>query len=308
MALQSFATPLAFFSPRGQLSSTMKAFGGFHIPPALDESASLGRIGNLEVRLATKAKEVRRAQKLRWKVFYEEMSATPEGALRFVRRDVDRFDAICDHLIVLDHDTIVYGKMGKPRPALVGTYRVLRGDVAARNGGFYTQSEFDIAPLLARHQGKKFLELGRSCVLKPYRTKRIVELLWHGIWAYVLRHNIDVMFGCASLEGTNPSALALPLSFLHHHARASEEWSASALPKRRLPMDRLSAEGLDMKAALNALPPLIKGYLRVGAMIGDGAVVDHQFGTTDVLVVLPKEAIKQRYVTYYGADAGRHAA
>jgi putative hemolysin len=190
----------------------------------------------------------------------------------------------------------------------VGTYRLLRQEVAERDGGFYTAREYAIGPLLAAHPGLRFLELGRACVLKPYRNKRTVELLWHGIWTYVLHHRVDVMFGCASLEGTDPRRLALPLSFLHHHARASAEWGASALRDRRADLDLLAKEAVDPRAALQALPPLIKGYLRVGATFGDGAVVDRQFGTTDVLVILPVSAINPRYIDHFGPTASRHAA
>ncbi len=180
--------------------------------------------------------------------------------------------------------------------------------MASAHGGFYSAGEFDVAPLIERHAGLRFLELGRSCVLKPYRSKRTVELLWQGIWAYVLRHGLDVMIGCASLEGTDPARLALPLSFLHHTARATGDWAVSALPDRRVDMNLMPKEALDLRAALHALPPLVKGYLRLGAQIGDGAVVDHQFNTTDVLIVMPVAAISERYVSYYGADAGRRAA
>ncbi|HEX7881251.1 MAG TPA: GNAT family N-acyltransferase, partial [Afipia sp.] len=162
--------------------------------------------------------------------------------------------------------------------------------------------------LMERQSGLSFLELGRSCVLPPYRTKRTVELLWHGVWSYVRRHNLDVMIGCASFEGTNPDRLALPLSFLHHFAAAPEGWRASAHPSRRVEMNRIAKENIDTKAALRMLPPLIKGYLRVGAFVGDGAVVDHQFGTTDVLIVMPVSAISGRYLDHFGADATRHAA
>ena len=279
------------------------------VDPILRRPAdTLGRIGPLEVRLARKAAEVRAAQALRFRVFYEEMGARADAEALATRRDVDRFDRFCDHVLVLDHDHMEVRPFRKPRPRIVGTYRLLRQEVADRNGGFYSAAEFDIAPVLERHRGLRFLELGRSCVLKPYRTKRTVELLWHGIWTYVLRHRIDVMIGCASLEGTDPDRLALPLSFLHHHAPAPAEWRADARPDRAVRMDRLPADAVDVRAALHALPPLIKGYLRLGATVGSGAVVDPQFGTTDVLIVLPVSAISSRYVNYYGADAGRHAA
>jgi putative hemolysin len=191
---------------------------------------------------------------------------------------------------------------------VVGTYRLLRQQLAEDFGGFYTANEFDIAPLLANHRDLNFLELGRSCVLAPYRNKRTVELLWHGIWAYVLQNRLDVMFGCASLDGTDPDQLALPLSFLYHYSRAPEPWRARALHERYVEMNRMSKESVDPKAALRSLPPLIKGYLRLGCYIGDGAVIDHQFGTTDVLIVLPVSALSSRYIEHFGAGAERHAA
>jgi putative hemolysin len=267
----------------------------------------LGRLGSLELRLATTRKDIRRAQKLRFKVFYEEMGATPTAAQQLSRRDKDHFDRVCDHLLVYD-TAFVSGPLKRPKPKVVGTYRLLRQDVADKNFGFYTSGEFDVAPLIARHPGLRFLELGRSCVLKPYRTKKTVELLWQGIWAYVLHHRIDVMFGCASLEGVNPLAMREELAFLHAHAGASGEWSAAARPERAVPMDLIPESKLNAKRALAALPPLIKGYLRLGGKIGDGAVIDRQFGTTDVLVILPVKDIDRRYITYYGADASRYAA
>jgi putative hemolysin len=268
----------------------------------------LGRIGPLEVRLASTAKEIRRAQRLRYKVFYGEMSAVSAGAGLFSRRDVDGYDALCDHLLVIDHEAAGQRRFGTKSPAVVGTYRLLRQEVADRNGGFYTAGEYEIDHLTERHPSLRFLELGRSCVLKPYRNKRTVELLWHGIWTYVLHHRVDVMIGCASLEGTDPRRLALPLSFLHHHASAQEPWRTRALAHRYVSMNLVERDALDAKAALHALPPLLKGYLRLGARFGDGAVIDRQFGTTDVLVVLPVSAINGRYIDHFGSAADRHAA
>ena len=278
--------------------------------PARDHGAldpRLGRLGSLEVRLAVTAKDIRRAQHLRFKVFYEEMSAVPSGAALLSRRDMDEYDALCDHILVLDHD-VPPKPFRKPKPQVVGTYRLLRQEVADRHWGFYTAGEYEIAPLLEANPHGRFLELGRSCVLKPYRTKRTVELLWHGVWTYVLHHRMDAMIGCASLEGTDPDRLALSLSFLHHYALAPEPWRARALGRRYVPMNRMSREAVDPKAALHALPPLLKGYLRVGATVGDGAVIDRQFGTTDVFVTLPVAAISPRYVAHFGPDASRHAA
>lgn len=291
-----------------KLVADFRAYSGIRHREAVPvkQSVVLGRLGPLEVRLARTAREVRRAQRLRFKVFYEEMAAVPDAAARLARRDMDSFDAICDHILVLDHDAgeVV---LGRRKPKVVGTYRLLKQDVARRHGGFYTQGEFDVSGIIKAHPDLRFLELGRSCVLKPYRNKRTVELLWHGVWTYILRNKIDVMFGCASLEGTDPDALALPLSFLHHNARAPEEWRARAVEHRYVSMDRMEKADISPKAALQALPPLIKGYLRLGGYVGDGAVVDRQFGTTDVLIMLPVSALSPRYVEHFGPTANRHA-
>jgi putative hemolysin len=288
-------------APLGLLPA-LQAYGGLQTSAARAQrpSQSRGRLGSLEVRLAQTAAEVRQAQKLRYHVFFKEGSAIPDPARLFAQRDVDGFDAICDHLLVVDHNVKV-GK-SKRRPAVVGTYRLLRQATAEDYGGFYTAGEFDIADLIARHSKLRFLELGRSCVLAPYRNKRTVELLWQGIHGYVLRNHTDVMIGCASLEGTDPDRLAMPLAFLHHYARAPETWRAQALPSRYVEMNRMSKEAIDPKLALRSLPPLIKGYLRLGCYVGDGAVIDHEFGTTDVLIVLPMAAVKSRYLVHFGGS------
>jgi len=258
-----------------------------------------GNIGQLEVRLARKKGDIRRAQRLRYKVFYEEMSATPGALAMLSRRDEDAYDSVFDHLLVIDRGDS--SKKGRWRRAqVVGTYRVLRQDVAELNDGFYTQGEYDIAPLIESKPDYSFIELGRSCVLKPYRNRRTLELLWQGVWSYVREHGADVMIGCASFPGTDPSAHALALSYLYHNALAPEDWRVRAHEHLRVDMNMMPKEAVNMRAAVKALPPLIKGYLRVGAFVGDGAVIDHQFGTTDVLVIMPVEAIKTRYFAHFG--------
>ncbi|WP_343033182.1 GNAT family N-acetyltransferase [Aureimonas leprariae] len=259
-------------------------------------SRVLGRLGTLEVRLARSATEVRAAQELRYRVFFEEMSAKASRRQQASRRDSDSFDRFCDHLLVVE--------TASGTDAIVGTYRLMLPEGAARAGGYYTAGEFRIEELLKRHPDKRFLELGRSCVLKEYRSKRTVELLWQGIWAYVLEHRVDVLFGCASLEGDDPALLAAPLALLGSAAPAPAEWRVGALEGRAVPLPA-NAVPADAKRALGLLPPLLKGYLRIGGVIGPEAVVDRQFGTVDVLVVLPVDNINARYVTYYGSDAGR---
>lgn len=264
-----------------------------------------GRLGALEVRLAQKKQDVKRAQKLRYRVFYEHGTAIADATTMLARRDKDAFDRICDHLLVIDH-------AAKPtlsgKQPVVGTTRLLRQEVASGNHGFYTEGEFDISGVIERHPDLRFLELGRSCVLPRYRNKRTLELLWQGIWSYVRHHRVDVMIGCASFDGIDPERLALPLSFLHHYASAPDGWRASANGSRYVDMNRMTKEAVDPKLALRQLPPLIKGYLRLGATIGDGAVIDYQFGTIDVLIVMPVAAIKTRYIEHFGADEPRYAA
>lgn len=267
--------------------------------------ASLARSGSLELVLATHKRDIRKAQKLRYKVFYEEGNAIADSRGKLTRRDICPYDRICDHLLVIDHAHRT--RFGRLKPKVVGTYRLLRQDVADAHFGFYTAQEFNISDLLARHKDKKFLELGRSCVHKDYRSKKTLELLWRGIWTYVQHHHIDVMIGCASLEGTQPLAHAMALSFLHHHVAATEDWRARAYAHHHYPMNLLSKEAVDARKALASLPPLIKGYLRCGAMFGDGAVIDHMFGTTDVLVVMPINQLDARYISHF-SQAGAQAA
>ncbi|MDO9417726.1 GNAT family N-acetyltransferase [Pararhizobium sp.] len=288
-----------------ELSETLNRADAVQTAPRPRVAAApdvLGRIGNLETRIARTASEIDAAQAVRYRVFVDEMKAQipPEAARR--KRDIDSWDQICDHLLVLD--TAIDGD---PEDQIVGTYRLLRQDVASAAGGFYSASEFRIDTLLARHPAKRFMELGRSCVLPQYRTKRTVELLWQGNWAYALKHGIEAMFGCGSFPGRVPEEHALALSFLHHNALVREDWSVAARPELFRTMDLMPAEAINARKALSALPPLIKGYLRLGAMVGNGAVVDHAFNTTDVLIVLPITSISDRYLNYYGADAGRFA-
>ena len=262
-----------------------------------------GQIGGLEVRLAETKADIRRAQRLRYQVFYEEMAASPSFTAMVRRLDEDPYDPICDHLLVTDKVPPVASPWTNRRhPKVVGTYRLLRQEMAERGRGFYTQGEYDIAPLIkSLPGGTRFLELGRSCVLEPYRTKRTVELLWHGLWTYVRENKIDVMIGCASFEGTDPTAHAMALSLLHHQSLAPLEWRCRAHAHLHQPMDLIPKDQLDLKAALKGMPPLIKGYLRLGACVGDGAVIDRQFGTTDVLVVMPVAKINPRYFGHFGA-------
>jgi putative hemolysin len=305
MASRFASSPKWQAVPRGLLALRALREGRGAAFPMGNLGKVYGKVGSLEVRLTRKRREIRLAQRLRYQVFYEEMSAIPTLRAELRRRDEDPYDAVCDHLLVVDEAGSLAPEAwgGLRRQKVVGTYRVLRQDVAERTLGFYTQSEYDIAPLIASHPRHRFMELGRSCVLEDYRNKRTVELLWHGLWTYIREHKIDVMIGCASLAGTDPDQHAMALSFLHHNALAPPEWRCRAHDRLYVPMDRLPRDKVDAKAALKALPPLIKGYLRLGAFVGDGAVIDRQFGTTDVLIILPVEKIDPRYFEHFGTPS-----
>lgn len=264
---------------------------------------SLGKLGNLEVLLARSGEEIERAQQLRFDVFYEEMSAVADSETAQTGLDDDKFDSICDHLIVVDHNL-----PGPSGPEVVATSRLMRQDMAASGTGFYSASEFDIDSMVARNPGRRFLELGRTCVRKAYRSKRTVELMWHGIWRYVRLYDLDVMVGCGSVEGTDLAEIGPVLALLGTVSPAPDPWQITATPGKGVHLASLEAKPTDYKDALRLLPPLIKGYLRLGAYVGEDAFVDHQFGTTDVFLVLPLEAIDARYIRFYGAEATRYAA
>ena len=245
------------------------------------------RYESLQVRLAQNAADIDAAQALRYRVFYEEMGARPTAEMAARQRDFDRFDEDCDHLLVIDH----------AQNAVVGTYRLIRRAVALRHGGFYSAAEYDLRDL-PNHPGE-ILELGRSCTDASVRSGPAAKLLWRAISAYVFHYRIQVMFGCASLAGIDPGALALPLSYLHHFHLAPDALSVRALPDRYVEMNRLPKEAIDPVQAQAVLPPLIKGYLRLGGFVGDGAVIDRQFNTTDVAIVVKTDLVSDRYYRHY---------
>ncbi|MBO6785100.1 MAG: GNAT family N-acetyltransferase [Alphaproteobacteria bacterium] len=264
-------------------------------PPALEAAlAELGS-GSLGARLARDEADIVAAQKLRYRVFYDEMKAQPDAEMAAAKRDFDPFDDICEHLLVFDTER------GSGADAIVATYRLLRGSIARKHGRFYTAGEYDISPLDG--VSGEILELGRSCVDADYRGRPTMQLLWGAIAQFVFHHEINLMFGCASLHGVEPESLALPLSYLHHFHRAPEKLRPRALPDLYVDMDFIPADEIDRKAALRALPPLVKGYLRLGGFVGDGAVIDHQFNTTDVCVVVKTDEVNDKYYRHYGRHA-----
>jgi putative hemolysin len=253
------------------------------------------RSNNLGVRLAVSAAEVDAVQALRYRVFYNEMGARPDAATLKTARDCDEFDAVADHLLVVDHDR------GEGPDSVVGTYRLVRQNAAAKLGRFYSAGEYDISRL--QEFPGQLLELGRSCTAQAYRSRAVMQLLWRGIAAYVFHYGIDLMFGCASLHGTDPDLLAGELSYLHANHLAPEAIRPRALEHRYIAMDRCDVSLLQPREVLMRLPPLVKGYLRLGGFVGDGAVIDHQFNTTDIAVIVQTDLVTDKYYRHYERES-----
>jgi L-ornithine Nalpha-acyltransferase len=268
---------------------------GFLLPAGGDPGFGELRAGNLGVRIATTDAEIRAVQALRYRVFYHELGAHPDPLTFASKLDADQYDAVADHLLVIDHS------IGDGPDSIVGTYRLIRRAAAARIGRFYSASEFDIS-MMEGFAGE-ILELGRSCVALEYRSRAVMQLLWSGIAAYVSRHRIDVMFGCASLPGIDPDALGPELTYLYHHHLAPPAIRPRALPELYVDMCRVDPATLgDPRRALTGLPPLVKGYLRLGGFVGDGAVIDRQFNTTDVAVVVKTDLVTAKYQAHFERD------
>jgi putative hemolysin len=252
------------------------------------------RSGHLGVRLATTDDELDAVQALRYRVFYDEMGAKADATTQATHRDSDIFDLIADHLLVVDHN------LGEGAVSVVGTYRLIREEAANRFGRFYSESEYDIGAL--KSFPGKILELGRSCTATAYRNRAVMQLLWRGIAAYVFHYGIDIMFGCASLPGTDTELLATELSYLATHHLAPPAICPRALPYRYVDMHQRAPGTFNQRRALTELPPLIKGYLRLGGFVGDGAVIDAQFNTTDIAVVVQTDLVTERYYRHYERD------
>ncbi len=243
------------------------------------------------VRLAKTGDEIIEAQKLRYQVFYEEYGAQPSSEMKIQGRDFDDFDKVTDHLIVIAKNT----KTSEEK--IVGTYRLLRQNIADDFGRFYSSDEYNLDNLV--NSKKYLLELGRSCVLAPYRTKPILNLLWQGIANYIADHNIDILFGCASFQGTDINEISKHLSYLHHFHSAPKDISPIAIKERYVSMNIIAKEDINERRVFASLPPLIKGYLRLGASIGEGAVIDLEFNTIDVCIVVQTDLMSDRYRKYY---------
>lgn len=245
-----------------------------------------------QVRLAVSESDLLAAERLRFRVFVEELGGDGPLVDHAARFERDEFDPVMDHLILVDTS-----RDAAALDHVVGVYRLLRSDRAAAFGRFYCDSEYDLGPL--RASGRRLLELGRSCVDAGYRGGMAMFLLWNVLADYVLDHGVEVLFGVASFHGTDVETLKLPLSWLHHHHLAPEAIRVRALPAHYQRMDLIPAEALDRRAAMVAMPALIKAYLRLGGFVGEGAFIDRAFNTTDVCLLMDTAAMSERHKGFY---------
>jgi len=249
------------------------------------------------LRLASTAEDLTAAQRLRYEVFVAELGGDGPLVDHAARLERDAFDPFFDHLVLVDRRRDPAGL-----DHVIGAYRVLPDDRRAAAGQFYSETEFDLTPLLA--SGRKLLELGRSCVHADHRGGVAMFLLWNGLADYVLDRGIEVLFGAASFHGTDIVALAMPLSWLQHHHLAPPQMRVTARPPHRQDMDLIPPDRLDRKAANRATPALIKAYLRLGGFVGDGAWIDREFNTTDVCLMMDTCQMSTRHRDFYLRKAG----
>lgn len=280
---------------KGDASSMSNIASIYQLP--LEDDPILIESGDIEVRLARTVEEIRAGQELRYKVFFEELGATPDDEVKKQTRDFDDFDDICDHLLAFDNS-----KEGPER--VIATYRLLREEVISGPEEFYSSCEYDLTNLYNDHfrslvGDRQLLELGRSCVKLEYRTNAIMQLMWRFIARYVDRHKIAYLFGCASIPGIDLKKIELPLTHLHHKYKTPAEYNIPALNGMAQNMNYFAEDDYDKKAALRALAPMIKGYLRLGCFIGDGAVIDEVFNSIDVFILLPIDRLESRYLSLF---------
>ena len=238
-----------------------------------------------DVSLATVEDDIRAAQRLRYDVFVTELGGDGEGVDHVNRLETDAFDAHADHLLLRDPRSSDSDTGG-----VVGVYRLMTRDHAARAGGFYSAAEFDLSRL--ENSDLRLLELGRSCLHPDHRGGPALMALWQGLAAYVAQNRIDLLFGTASFHGTDPARLIHPISHLHAAYLAPEALRVTS--RQAQTMTLLPPDRIDRKAAMRDTPALIKSYLKLGGTIGQGVFVDHAFNTTDVCLVLDTRALSKK--------------
>ena len=252
------------------------------VPEESHTAVKTGSAG-LHVRLAKTDADIFAAQRLRYEVFARELGANGAMVNHAERTEQDRFDAVADHLLLIDQKRAAGDQV-------VGTYRLMTNALAARAGGFYCADEYDLQPLTV--SGLSLLELGRSCLHPDYRGGAGMLHLWGGLAQYIDANSIDVMFGVASFHGTDLSKLRQPLSLLAHRHLAPDHLRVSAHGSGAVPLEMVAPDALDRVTAVRQMPALIKAYLRLGGTVGDGAFVDHAFNTTDICLILERSAMK----------------
>ena len=200
--------------------------------------------------------------------------------------DTDEFDKYCDHLVVIDRSV--------SDDFVVGTYRLLLKPKFLKNQKFYSQSEFDISSLI-NYKQSTLLEAGRSCVHEKYRDGRIIKLLWRGLATYIVNNQVELIFGCASFPSGNYKLFSKQLSYLHHYHITPEKFKTFPHKNLKAKFRLVDKRLIHSEDEFRKLPPLIKAYLRVGAWVGSGAIVDNKFNTTDVLIILDSKKILKKY-------------
>ena len=251
----------------------------------------------MSTRIAISEQDLLAAQRLRYEVFVAELGGTGAGVDHDQRLETDEYDQYCDHLILVDPR-----RSAADLEHVVGAYRLLRGETAASDCGFYSSSEFDLSPLI--ESGRSLVELGRSCVHPDVRAGAAIFQLWNRLADYVLDNDIEIMFGVASFHGTDREALLNPLSYLHCRHLAPKDLRVTVQPQDVEPARLIPCDEVDRREALKSIPPLIKSYLRLGGFVGEGAYFDFAFNTTDVCLVVDtgnmSEDRRSRYVKYRG--------
>lgn len=245
-----------------------------------------------DIRIATSERDLLGAQRLRYRVFVEELGGSGPMVDHAARLERDEFDEVVDHLCLIDRR-----RSAQDLDHVVGVYRLLPGARAREFGRFYCDTEYDLTAL--RNSGRSLLELGRSCVDPALRGGSGMFLLWNALADYVLDLGIDVLFGVASFHGTDIPALAPALSWLHHNHLAPEALRPVARPEGYQAMDLIPAEAIDRREALVGMPALIKAYLRLGGQVGDGAFIDRAFNTTDVFLLMDTKAMSDKHRKFY---------
>lgn len=254
------------------------------------------RTPHFVTRLAVTDEDLEAAQHLRYAVFVSELGGTGAMVDHDAQLERDRFDPHFDHLMLLD-----LSRDGGVRDQIVGIYRLLPQDRVPLVGQFYSEDEYDLGVLKA--SGRRLMELGRSCLHRDYRGGAAMFHLWTALSDYVAEREIEVLFGVASFHGTDPQALAAPLSLLHHRHLAPPDLRVRTVADAYERMDLIAEADLDRRRAMVEVPALIKGYLRLGGFVGDGAYVDHDFNTVDICLILDMARINETQGRIYRRGA-----